>query len=118
MEAKEETLSSQKKMETGGHECSPSGETDDLRRHFPHAGDVGETECVWFGKGGHANMLESVFLKCPILEDLSKLLGMFSIWHNQEDFEGMVMEPFQSSCLCSHLQASSPDAWDSEHWET
>lgn len=69
-------------MEIGGYECFLLGEIDDLRRYFFYVGDVGETECVWFGKGGYVNMLESVFFKCFIFEDFSKFLGMFFIWYN------------------------------------
>lgn len=38
------------------------------------------------GREGHTKMLLSIFLRCPFLEDFSKLLGMFgalSIRHNQ-----------------------------------
>lgn len=76
---------------------------------------------VLVGAEGHTKMLEGIFLKCPFLKDFSKLLGMFgalSIWHNQEYFEGTVMEAFQIPCWHAHLQASPPAARDFEHWGT
>jgi hypothetical protein len=70
------------------------------------------------GGGGQRKTLGSICLICPFLENFSSLLGVFdtfSIWQNQEYFEGMTLETFQSSCWYRHLQ-SSPAARDYEHW--
>ena len=53
---------------------------------------------VMVGSVGHAQMLGGIVLKCPFLEGFGELLrifGAFSIWHNQEYFEGTVTEALQ-----------------------
>lgn len=80
-----------------------------------------EKSNVVVGAHRHTKMLEGIFLKCPFLEDFSKLLGIsgaLSIWHKQEYFEGMVVAAFQGYCWHTHLQASPPTLRDFEHWET